>query len=550
MAKLDAPQVADLLLEIGRRASLEGGNPYKAKAYIRAAESLRTLVIPLEEVVRRSQLRAIPGVGDAIARRIMELRDNGTDEALERQRAKFPASLLEVLDLSRVKPSVIIKLNDLGITTLAEAEDAARQGRLRKVKGLGAAVERKILEGIAMRRGSEKSLRVNRAEELLLHAAEALRMQGLDEVTIAGDLRRGCELVSELRLVATSPASQKVVHERLGAVRLDVAPRDAFGSALLYATGNQRHVEQLEAIARSNHLVLGPDGLAGRGAQPTARTEKAIYRGLGLSYIPPELREGNDEIEQAKARRLPKLIEGKDLKGVLHIHTDFSDGTNTLSEMAETARDLGYEYLGVTDHSVSAHYAGGLSIDDVLRQHDLIDALNKEFGNRFRILKGIESDILADGSLDYPDEILASFDVVVASIHSRFRMGKAEQTARLVKAVSNPHTNILGHITGRLLLRRPGYEVDIEPVLAACAEHGVAVEVNSNPSRMELDWRWHRRALELGCLLSINPDAHSIRELSLVRWGVALARKGGAPKERVLNAMSLAQMWKHLKRRR
>ena len=251
MAKLDAPQVADLLLEIGRRASLEGGNPYKAKAYIRAAESLRTLVIPLDEVVRRSQLRAIPGVGDAIARRIIELRDNGTDEALERQRGKFPASLLELLDIPRLKPSAIVKLNDLGITTLAEAEDAARQGRLRKVKGLGASVERKILEGIAMRRGAEGSLRVNRAEELLLHAAEVLRMQGLDDVTIAGDFRRGCELVSELRLVATSTACQKVSQERLGAVRVDIVAPETFGSALLYATGNQKHLEQLEALARS-----------------------------------------------------------------------------------------------------------------------------------------------------------------------------------------------------------------------------------------------------------------------------------------------------------
>ena len=390
MAKLDAPQVADLLLEIGRRASLEGGNPYKAKAYIRAAESLRTLVIPLDEVVRRSQLRAIPGVGDAIARRIIDLRDNGTDEALERQRGRFPSSLLELLDIPRLKPSAVIKLNDLGITTLSEVEDAAQQGRLRKVKGLGASVERKILEGIAMKRDAEGSLRVNRAEDLLLHAAEALRMQGLDDVTIAGDFRRGCELVSDLSLVAMSTASQKVLRERLGAVRVDVVAPETFGSALLYATGNRQHLEQLEALARSKGLTLSPDGLAKPDAQPTGRTEQAIYRGLGLSYIPPELREGNGEIAEAKAQRLPKLIEAKDLKGVLHVHTDFSDGSDTLREMAEFGRDLGYQYLGVTDHSKSAHYAGGLSIDNVLRQHALVDALNQEFGGSFRILKGIE----------------------------------------------------------------------------------------------------------------------------------------------------------------
>jgi DNA polymerase (family X) len=551
MAKLDAPQVADLLLEIGRRAALEGGNPYKAKAYIRAAESLRTLVIPLNEVIRRSQLRAIPGVGDAIARRIIELRDKGTDEALERLRARFPAGLLELLTIPRLKPSAIVKLyKDLGIASLPEAEEAARQGRFRKVKGLGASVERKILEGIAMTRAAQGWMRANRAEELLVHAAQALTGQGFNDVTIAGDFRRGCELIADLRVVATSTATQDIIQERLGAVRVDVVAPQGLGSALLYATGNPKHIEQLEALARSKGLLLGPLGIGKTGTQVTGRAEQTIYRRLGLPYIPPELREGGSEIADAKAHKLPKLIERTNLKGILHVHTDFSDGVHTLREMAEAARDLGYQYLGVSDHSKAAHYAGGLSIDDVLRQNELVDALNKEFGKSFRILKGIESDILVDGSLDYPDDILDTFDFVVASVHSRFRMDKAEQTTRVVKAVSNPYTTILGHITGRLLLRRPGYELDIEHVLAACAEHDVAVEINSNPSRMELDWRWHRRALDLGCRLSINPDAHSIRELDLMRWGVALARKGGVPKERVLNAMTVAQLVQHLKRRK
>jgi DNA polymerase (family 10) len=551
MAKLDAPQVADLLLEIGRRAALEGGNPYSAKAYVRASESLRTLVTPLDQVIRRSQLRAIPGIGDAIARRILELRNKGTDEPLERLRTKFPTGLLELLNIPRLKPSAIVKLHkDLGIANLAEAEEAARQGRLRKLKGLGAAVERKILEGIAMMRGAEGRMRVNRAEELLMHAAETLEEEGISGVTIAGDLRRGCELIADLRLVATSNTSSKTGQERLGAVRVDVVAPNRFGSALLYATGNAEHLAQLEALARTRDLILGPDGIGKAGHQSIGRTEEAIYKRLRLSFIPPELREGKDEIAVAMAHALPELVEGKDLKGVLHIHTDFSDGTHTLREMAKAAHGLGYRYLGVTDHSKSAHYAGGLSIDKILRQHDLVDALNEEFGNRFRILKGIESDILADGSLDYPDEILQTFDVVVASVHSRFRTDKVEQTARIVRAVSNPFTTILGHITGRLLLRRPGYEVEMEPILKACASYGVAVEINSNPNRLELDWRWHRRALELGCLLSINPDAHSIRELGLVRWGVAIARKGGIAKEHVLNAMSFRQLMQHLKRRR
>jgi DNA polymerase (family 10) len=218
--------------------------------------------------------------------------------------------------------------------------------------------------------------------------------------------------------------------------------------------------------------------------------------------------------------------------------------------MAEAARDRGYRYLGVSDHSQSAHYAGGLSVDEILRQHELIAALNEEFGPSLRILKGIESDIRADGSLDYPDDILASFDFVIASVHSGFRRDKAEQTARIVKAVSHPYTTILGHPTGRLLLRRPGYEVEMEAILAACAEYGVAIEINCNPHRLDLDWRWHRRGAELGCLFSINPDAHSIRELDLVRWGVAIARKGGLSGKHILNTRSLPDLLRHLEGKR
>jgi DNA polymerase (family X) len=258
------------------------------------------------------------------------------------------------------------------------------------------------------------------------------------------------------------------------------------------------------------------------------------------------------ELTSSRARRdgFPEVITVKDLRGILHLHTVFSDGVNTLEEMAEAARERGYAYLGVADHSQSAHYAGGLTLEEIEAQHEMADALNRRYRGRFRVLKGIESDILADGSLDYSPEVLARFDFIVASVHSRFKMTRDEQTKRIIAAVSNPYTTILGHLTGRQLLRRPGYEVDIEAVLKACANHGVAVEINGNPYRLELDWRWHRKALDLGCMLSINPDAHSISELDLVKWGVAVARKGGVPKNRVLNAMSLGQMAAYLDTRR
>ncbi len=251
-----------------------------------------------------------------------------------------------------------------------------------------------------------------------------------------------------------------------------------------------------------------------------------------------------------KRDSLPALVTGHDIRGLLHCHTDFSDGANTLEEMAEATRARGYEYFGVADHSRTARYAGGLSVERVRQQHELVDALNAEYRGNFRILKGIESDILEDGSLDYPEEVLASFDFIVASVHSRFGLDPETQTQRIVRAVSNPFTTILGHMTGRLLRRREGYQIDIERILRACADHGVAVEINANPHRLDLDWRWHQRGLELGCMFSINPDAHTVEELDLTSWGVLAARKGGIPPDRVLNCLSIDDLEKVFRARR
>jgi DNA polymerase (family X) len=243
-------------------------------------------------------------------------------------------------------------------------------------------------------------------------------------------------------------------------------------------------------------------------------------------------------------------VTDSDIAGILHAHTDRSDGVDTLETMAEATRSRGYQYFGVADHSKSAHYAGGLSVEDITEQQVEIDALNRKYGDAFHIFKGIESDILPDGSLDYPDDVLKRFDFIVASVHGQFKMDRAAQTERIIRAVSNPYTTILGHMTGRQLLRRPGYDINIEKVLTVCAEHGVAVEINANPWRLDLDWRWHETALRLGCMMSINPDAHSTREIDLTHWGVEMARKGGVPKERVLNCLSKNEFAKYLGRRR
>jgi DNA polymerase (family 10) len=320
----------------------------------------------------------------------------------------------------------------------------------------------------------------------------------------AGDFRRGCELVADLALVVVERRASSTADE----------------------TGLHR------------------------GRKIITRKEEEIYTALGLQFIEPELREGRGEIALAKNNRLPRLVTDADIQGILHAHTDRSDGVDTLKAMADATRRRGYAYFGVADHSQSAHYAGGLSLEEIFAQHAEIDGLNNHYGERFRILKGIESDILSDGSLDYPDEVLARFDFVVASVHNRFKLGRKEQTDRVLRAIANPRTTMLGHMTGRQLLRRPGYDVDVERILRACAKQGVAVEINANPWRLDLDWRWHQRALDVGCMMSINPDAHSTSEINLTHWGVEMARKGGVPQERVLSCFDLRQLLAYLTQKR
>jgi DNA polymerase (family 10) len=334
-----------------------------------------------------------------------------------------------------------------------------------------------------------------------------------------------------------------------GELQVHLADRKNFGAVLLFATGSAAHLDGLRSLADAKGMRLEPDGLH-KGRLLIAADETGIYRALGLPFIDPELREGRGEIDRALKGKLPKLVTDDVLRGILHCHTDASDGTETLETMAKATRERGFEYFGVADHSKSAHYASGLSVDQIAEQHREADRLNKRFGKDFRILKGIESDILADGSLDYPDDVLDRFDFVVASIHGRFKLDRKTQTERLLRAISNRHTTIIGHMTGRQLQRRPGYEIDVEKVLRACAKHDVAVEINAHPWRLDLDWRWHQAALDAGCMMSINPDAHSIRELDHMHWGVEMARKGGVPPERVLNAMTLPEITRYLRQRR
>ena len=504
-------------------------------------------------MIEEDRLTEIPGVGEAIADIITKLHRTGSHPSLEKLRKEIPAGVLEMLTVPGLRPEKVLRLHkDLGIASLTELEAAARDDRIRKAKGLGASLQTKILQNLAIAKSGEGRLHLHRAAALIEHAQASLAKlrPDLRHVTVAGDFRRGCELVADLALVAeTAKEEDAPAALNSSGLKIHVTDRKHFGATLLHATGSAEHLDQLRTLAERKGMTLQADGLR-KGRRLMAAKEEDIYEALGLPFIEPELREGRGEIERALKGELPELVTDRDLRGILHCHTDASDGTETLETMANATRKRGFQYFGVADHSQSAHYAGGLSPEEIDAQHQEANRLNKSLGKDFRILKGIESDILADGSLDYPDEILSRFDFVVASIHGRFKLDEKEQTARLLRAISNPRTTILGHMTGRQLMRRPGYDIDIEKVLHACARYGVAIEINAHPWRLDLDWRWHQAALDFGCMLSINPDAHSIGELDHMHWGVEMARKGGVPADRVLNAMSLPQLMRHLKRRR
>ncbi|MEY9104235.1 DNA polymerase/3'-5' exonuclease PolX [Bradyrhizobium yuanmingense] len=385
-------------------------------------------VVSLDAVIAEDRLTEIPGVGDAIADIVTELHQTGTHLSLEKLRKEIPEGVLEMLAVPGLRPEKVLRLyKDLGIGSLAELEPAAKEDRIKKAKGLGAALQTKILQNLAIAKSGEGRLHLHRAAALLAQAKDSIRKAHpeLKRVTLAGDFRRGCELVRELTIVAEAPRGGKTSEPaQTDGLRIRLSGRKHFGAALLFATGSTAHIEQLREIASKKGMRLEADGLH-KGRTLIAGDEADIYHALGLPFIDPELREGRNEVELALKGKLPKLVTDQDLRGILHCHSDASDGTEILETMAKATRQRGFEYFGVADHSKSAHYAGGLSLEEIAQQHREADRLNKRLGKDFRILKGIESDILADGSLDYADDVLERFDFVVASIHGRFKLDRS-----------------------------------------------------------------------------------------------------------------------------
>jgi DNA polymerase (family 10) len=540
--KVQNAKIISLLHEIGQRMMLQGGNRFRARAYRTAADSLSAVTRHLAEIIAAGELTSIPGIGSAIAGVIERLYKTGSDPTLEKLRQEIPQGVLQMLSIPGMRTSQILKLyKETGISNVEALQKAIESGELEGKKGFTPVFRQKVLQGLNIRREAGHKNHIHSATALLEAAKKNLGKTHpeLREITIAGDLRRQCELEGHsLVAISDKPCAEKPV---LGDIRLHTCREDNFGSTLLFATGSAAHIQSLMALAKKKRLALTADGLKNGRKVIASKTEEEVYKALGLAFTPPELREGHGEIEQAKKKALPQLVTRDAIQSILHAHTVRSDGADTLEEMAEATRKRGFSYLGITDHSQSAYYAGGMKADAVSEQMKEADLLNKGYGRDFHIFKGIESDILAEGELDYPDTILKRFDFIIASIHSRFKMDREMQTARIIRAVTNPYTTILGHMTGRQLLRRPGYDVDIEAILKACAEFHVAIEINAHPWRLDVDWRWHQMAMRFGCMMSINPDAHSMAEIDNLQWGVAMARKGGIPPERVINCMSAQQ---------
>jgi DNA polymerase (family 10) len=553
--------VAKILYEIADLLDLDGV-AFKPRAYRRAAEVVESLGEPIEDLVASGEHVELPGVGDAIAKKIAEIVETGHLAYHDELRAKLPIDLYAITRVEGVGPKTAKLLYDaLGVRTLADLEAAAREGKVHTVKGLGEKTEEKILRGLAETRGVEGRTLLGLALPLAESLIARLRETGLFErLEFAGSLRRGRETIGDLDLLAVSqdPAraadafvelsdvAEVLAHGeskssvRLGnrvQVDLRIVPAESFGAALQYFTGSKAHNIAVRKLAVAKGWKLNEYGLYDAADRSLAgEDEDGVYRALGLDPIPPELREDAGELELAVSGKQPHLVELADLRGDLHVHTDASDGTASLEDMVEAARARGLEYIAVTDHARFAEVIGGLTPDGLRAQIDAIAKLNETLEG-FRVLTGIEVNIQVDGSLDMPDDLLARLDWVVASVHSHFRQTKDEMTARLLRAVSNEHVDCLAHPTGRRIGERPPYDADWDAVFRAAAEHTCAVEINANPIRLDLSAELVRRAIAAGCKLAIGSDAHALEHFDFLRLGVLTARRGWATAKDVVNTL-------------
>ncbi|HEX7433122.1 MAG TPA: DNA polymerase/3'-5' exonuclease PolX [Anaerolineaceae bacterium] len=561
-------QLADTFQTIANLLEIKGEIIYKTLAYRKAAESLNSLGQDINDIWRAGKLNEVPGVGKAIAEKIDELLTTGQLGFLEKLKLEVPLGLVELLKVPDVGPKkAALFWHEAGITNVAELEAAARTGKLRGLPGMGEKSEAKILAGVEalQRRGGR--IPIGRAwleAQALLAYLRALPDVGTAE--LAGSLRRMRSTVGDLDLVASSSSPQavmaafknysQVVQVIAGGdaktsvelyrglrVQLWIQPPERFGTVLQYATGSKDHNVRLRELAIDRGFSLSEQRLVRTdGSELLCSSEEEVYAAIGLPYIPPELREDRGEIEAALSGKLPALLSLSDLKAELHCHTTWSDGSDSIRAMAGAAVARGLHILAITDHSRGLGVTNGLSPEGLLQQRVEIDAVQQEMGDKLRLLQGSEVEIHADGSLEFPDEVLASLDIVVASVHTGLRQPREKVTARLLNAIRNPHVDIIGHPTGGLIGEREPADVDMDALLGAAAESGTALEINADPSRLDLNDVYARRAVELGVHLSVNRDAHSCETLGQNEFGVATARRGWVGPQHVINAWSAPKL--------
>jgi len=568
---MNKAEIASVLYEVASILDLLGENPFKVRAHQSAARAIETLTEDLHQLAETGKLTGIKGVGKQIAAKIEILINTGGLPELIELKAKVPDGVFEMLKISGLGVKKVKTVwRKLGVASIGELEYACNENRLKELDGFGAKSQEKILKGIGtLRKFAGKRLlpdALTAADSILDHIKKE---KSVIRVELAGAVRRRNEVVKDIDIVVASAHPAKVMSHFIKApgiaeevshgdtkssarlesgaqVDIRVVPQEEYPHALLHFTGSEEHNGAMRRRAKSMGLDMNEYGLFKKnGELIQCNDETEIFQTLGLQFIPAERRENIGEIDEAQNKSAKALIKMEDITGVIHCHTDYSDGLETVENMVSACIARGYKYLGVSDHSRSAGYAGGLTIDDLKRQSEHIDKVNEKTPG-FHIFKGVESDILTDGRLDYPDEVLEKLDFVIASVHSGFNQNEEKMTERIINAVKNQYTTMLGHPTGRLLLARDGYSVNMGRVIEACAEAGVIIELNANPHRLDIDWRHIGEALKAGVKISVNADAHRIPGLDHMKYGVMIARKGGCAKEDVFNTQSVDKISGHL----
>ncbi len=569
-------EIVQILEEMADLLELKGENPFRIRAYRNGARALLNLDADLEELVEEGRLTEIEGIGEHLAEKISQLVKKGRLPEYEQLKGSLPKNLLKLLTVQGLGPKKVqVLYKKLHIHSIPSLKKAAKEGKIAKLKGFGKKTEQNILASLEQ---SEKYQARHLWWDAMLIAEPILeglqKLKSVEQAEIAGSLRRKLETIGDLDFLAGSANPKAVMEwftthsfvkrvlskgETKSSILLEsgiqadlrVVPNSQFAYALHYFTGSKEHNIKLRERALKRGWSLSEYGIetVKKGvASPKGRidSEEKLFNLFDLSYIPPELRENMGEFEAASKNKIPKLIELKDLRGALHNHTAASDGRSSLQEMIQAAEDLGWEYIGITDHSKSSFQANGLSEERILKQMEEIRKINRK--SKIHIFAGLECDILANGHLDFSDSFLKKLDYIVVSIHSSFQLDEKKMTQRLIKAIEHPSTTIIGHLTGRLLLKRKGYALNIPKVIDACIANKKIVELNGNPQRLDMDWRHWHAAVEKGLLCCINPDAHATDQLAFVEAGINIARKGWLEKKHVINALPLKKMEELLKK--